>query len=102
MGLRDLKKQQTRERIVETATRLFADRGFDRVTVADVAREAQVALATVFNYFSSKEELFYSPLEAFGARLVAAVREREPGESVPVELVREGRPLTVSVVLGAD
>lgn len=82
MGLRDLKKQQTRDRIVETAGRLFAERGFDKVTVADIAREAQVALATVFNYFSSKEDLFYSPLEAFGDRLIEGVRDREPGEPV--------------------
>jgi AcrR family transcriptional regulator len=90
VGLRDLKKQQTRVRIVETAARLFTERGFDRVTVADVAREAQVALATVFNYFPSKEELFYSPLEAFGERLIDAVRNRAPGEPA---LVAFGRHL---------
>jgi AcrR family transcriptional regulator len=88
LGLRDLKKQQTRERIVETAWRLFADRGFDKVTVADVAREAQVALATVFNYFPSKEDLFYSRLEAFGSRLIDAVRAREPGEPALVAFRR--------------
>ncbi|MEN3306493.1 MAG: hypothetical protein V7603_2695 [Micromonosporaceae bacterium] len=88
MGLRELKKQQTRERIVDTARRLFADRGFDKVTVADVAREAQVALATVFNYFPSKEDLFYSPLEAFGGRLIDAIRARETGEPVLVAFRR--------------
>jgi AcrR family transcriptional regulator len=88
VGLRDLKKQQTRERIVETAWRLFADRGFDRVTVADIARQAQVAPATVFNYFASKEDLFYSPLEAFGERLIDAVRARGAGESVLVAFRR--------------
>ena len=72
MGLRELKKQQTRQ--------LFADRGFDRVTVAEVARQAQVAEATVFNYFPTKEDLFYSRLEAFGAGLLEAVAAREPGE----------------------
>lgn len=80
MGLRELKKEQTRRLIADTAWRLFADRGFDQVTVAEIAREAQVAEATVFNYFSSKEDLFYWPLEAFGARLVEAVGERPPGE----------------------
>jgi AcrR family transcriptional regulator len=88
VGLRDLKKQQTRERIVETAGRLFSERGFDKVTVADVAREAQVALATVFNYFPGKEDLFYSPLEAFGARLIEAVRTRAAGEPVLIAFRR--------------
>jgi AcrR family transcriptional regulator len=80
MGLRELKKRQTRELIADTAWRLFADRGFDRVTVAEVAREAQVAEATVFNYFPTKEDLFYHRLEAFEAGLVEAVVAREAGE----------------------
>jgi AcrR family transcriptional regulator len=81
MGLRELKKEQTRQLIADTAWRLFSNRGFDQVTVAEIAREAQVAEATVFNYFSSKEDLFYWPLEAFGARLVETVAARPPGES---------------------
>jgi AcrR family transcriptional regulator len=80
MGLRELKKEQTRQLIADTAWRLFADRGFDQVTVAEVAREAQVAEATVFNYFASKEDLFYGRLEAFGTRLADAVSARLPGE----------------------
>jgi AcrR family transcriptional regulator len=88
MGLRDLKKQQTRQRIVDTAGRLFAERGFDKVTVADIAREAQVALATVFNYFPGKEDLFYSPLDAFTQRMIGAVRDRAPGEPVLVAFRR--------------
>jgi AcrR family transcriptional regulator len=80
MGLRELKKRQTRELIADTAWRLFADRGFDRVTVAEVAREAQVAEATVFNYFPTKEDLFYHRLEAFEVGLVEAVVAREAGE----------------------
>ena len=81
MGLRELKKEQTRQLIADTAWRLFSNRGFDQVTVAEIAREAQVAEATVFNYFASKEDLFYWPLEAFGARLVETVGARPPGES---------------------
>jgi AcrR family transcriptional regulator len=80
MGLRELKKEQTRRLIAGTAWRLFADRGFDRVTVAEIARQAQVAEATVFNYFPSKEDLFYSRFETFSARLADAVRDRDPGE----------------------
>ncbi|MCW8376597.1 TetR family transcriptional regulator [Streptomyces justiciae] len=82
MSLRELKKQQTRERIGDTAWRLFAERGFDRVTVVEVARAAQVSEATVFNYFPAKEDLFFSRFEAFGEHLVEAVRTRPPGESV--------------------
>ena len=80
-GLRERKKQQTRQLIADTARRLFAKRGFEGVTVAEVARTADVAEATVFNYFPTKEDLFYSGLEAFEERLLAAIRERKPGES---------------------
>ncbi|MEV0270575.1 TetR family transcriptional regulator [Hamadaea sp. NPDC050747] len=81
MGLREVKKEQTRRHLAEVAGRLFAERGFDRVTVAEVAREAQVAEATVFNYFPAKEDLFYSRFESFESSLVAAVRDRAPGET---------------------
>jgi AcrR family transcriptional regulator len=80
MGLRERKKAQTRQLIADTAWRLFADRGFERVTVAEVAREAEVAVATVFNYFPTKEDLFFFRLEAFGADLVEAVAGRAAGE----------------------
>jgi AcrR family transcriptional regulator len=82
MGLRERKKEQTRRLIAETAWRLFADRGFKQVTVADVAREAQLAVATVFNYFPTKEDLFYYRLEAFGGELVDAIATRPAGEPV--------------------
>jgi AcrR family transcriptional regulator len=80
VGLRELKKEQTRRRITETAQQLFGERGFDAVTVAQVARAAEVAEATLFNYFPTKEDLFYSGLEAFGDRLIDAVRQRPAGE----------------------
>jgi AcrR family transcriptional regulator len=81
MGLRERKKAQTRQLIADTAWRLFADRGFERVTVAEIARDAQVAVATVFNYFPTKEGLFFFRLDAFGADLVEAVADRAPGET---------------------
>jgi AcrR family transcriptional regulator len=84
MGLRELKKEQTRELIGDTAWRLFAKKGFDSVTVAEVAREARVAPATVFNYFGTKEDLFYWRLESFGTRLVDAVESRPAGWSALV------------------
>jgi AcrR family transcriptional regulator len=80
VGLRERKKEQTRRSIAETAWRLFTERGYDRVSVAEIAREAQVAEATVFNYFPTKEDLFYSRLEAFGDELVEAIATRPAGE----------------------
>ncbi len=81
-GLRERKKQQTRQLIADTARRLFAERGFEGVPVAEVARRADVSEATVFNYFPTKEDLFYSSLEEFEEKLLAAVRDRKPGTSV--------------------
>jgi AcrR family transcriptional regulator len=106
MGLRELKKRQTRELIADTAWRLFADRGFERVTVAEVAREAQVAEATVFNYFPTKEDLFYYRLETFEAGLVEAVAAREAGEpalaAVRRYLLASGGLLTQAAAGDAD
>jgi AcrR family transcriptional regulator len=82
LGLRERKKQQTRQLIADTARGLFAERGFDNVTVAEIARTADVAEKTVFNYFPTKEDLVYSGMETFEAQLLEAIREREPGETV--------------------
>ncbi|MBS1845650.1 MAG: TetR family transcriptional regulator [Actinobacteria bacterium] len=81
LGLRERKKAATRQLIAETARRLFAERGFEQVTVAEVAVAADVSEATVFNYFPSKEDLLYSGLEVFETALLAAIRERPDGES---------------------
>jgi len=58
-GLRDRKKEMTRQAISNVATRLFIDRGFEEVSVAEIAREAEVARKTVFNYFARKEDLVF-------------------------------------------
>ena len=68
--------------IADTARRLFTERSFDAVPVAEVARAANVSEKTVFNYFPTKEDLVYSRLEAFEDELLAAIRERGPGETV--------------------
>jgi AcrR family transcriptional regulator len=91
-GLRERKKQRTRELIAATARRLFIERGFESVRVAEIARAAEVSEATVFNYFPTKEDLLYSRLEAFEEELLSAVRERRAGESV---LAAFGRFLSV-------
>jgi AcrR family transcriptional regulator len=82
LGLRERKKQRTRELIAETARRLFAERGFEQVTVAEIARAAEVAEKTVFNYFPTKEDLVYWRLESFEEELLETIRRRAPGESI--------------------
>src|ERR671935_1668386 len=81
-SLRERKKERTRQQIGEAAQRLFAERGFEEVTVAEVAREADVSVGTVFNYFPTKEDLFYSGMEVFEEQLIEAVLNRPAGESV--------------------
>jgi AcrR family transcriptional regulator len=73
------KKAQTREHVRTVAQRLFAERGFDTVTIADVARDADVAVQTVFNHFASKEELFFDGHTPWVDGPAEAVRSRGPG-----------------------
>ncbi|MFI9504306.1 TetR/AcrR family transcriptional regulator [Nocardia sp. NPDC052566] len=87
-GLRARKKQQTRENISHQATLLFLERGFDKVTIAEVATAAEVAKMTVTNYFPRKEDLALDLGEVFVEQLAATVREREPGESALAALRR--------------
>jgi AcrR family transcriptional regulator len=88
-GLRERKKRQTREVIAQAAMRLFVARGFDEVTVADVARAADVSEKTVFNYFPAKEDLVLHGGEERRAALIEAIRTRPPGASI-VEPFRAG------------
>jgi AcrR family transcriptional regulator len=81
LGRRERKKQRTREQIFDAAHRLFRKRGFDAVTVAEIARAADVSEVTVFNYFPTKEELFYGGMQFFEEQLIDAVRDRVRGES---------------------
>ncbi len=88
MGLRESKKLQTRQLIANAAMGMFVKRGFDHVTVAEVAAAAGVSEKTVFNYFPTKEDLFFDEVDEREAALVEAVSNREPGESVPAALER--------------
>jgi AcrR family transcriptional regulator len=81
-GLRERKKQRTRELIAETARSLFVERGFESVPVAEVARVAEVSEATVFNYFPTKEDLVFQRMEVFEGELLRSIRERPAGESI--------------------
>jgi AcrR family transcriptional regulator len=75
-SLRSRKKQRTRQEIADAALLLFAQQGFDAVTVAEVAASAQVSEQTVYNYFKTKEALVFDEDEAFEARFAAMVRDR--------------------------
>jgi AcrR family transcriptional regulator len=81
VGLRERKKEKTRQAIFEAARRLFGERGFEEVTVADIARAADVSEVTVFNYFPTKEDLFYGGMQFFEEELLEAVRSRPRGGS---------------------
>ena len=82
MGLRETKKLATRQEIAGKAMQLFASRGFDDVTVAEVAAAAGVSEKTVFNYFPTKEDLFYDEVPRRERALVETIRGRAPGESI--------------------
>ena len=85
MGLRERKKARTRVQISDIATRLFLDRGFDEVTVAEVAKVAGVSVKTVFNYFGSKEDLLFDREPEWLAAIDRLVASREPGRGlIPV------------------
>jgi AcrR family transcriptional regulator len=88
MGLRETKKLRRREQIAGEAMRLFVMRGFDHVTVAEVAAAAGVSEKTVFNYFPTKEDLFYDEAPQRQAALVHAIESRAPGESILTALRR--------------
>ncbi|MGW7068043.1 TetR/AcrR family transcriptional regulator [Streptomyces sp. NPDC054855] len=81
LGLRARKKKQTASRIWRVAVDLCSERGFDHVSVAEIAEAADVSKMTVFNYFGTKEGAIVSPMEEHVGDPARAVRERQPGES---------------------
>ncbi len=97
---REQKKRATRQHISDTATRLFIARGFEQVTVEEIAVAADVAKMTVFNYFPRKEDLFFDRTGDARELLRAALENR--GRRSPLaalrtrvhELVAEGHPVT--------
>ena len=81
-GRRELRRQETRAGIVDAATELFAERGFDAVSVMEIARRAGVVEKTVFNHFPVKEGLVFDADPPMRQALLDAVRRRPAGESV--------------------
>ncbi|MFI8280301.1 TetR/AcrR family transcriptional regulator [Streptomyces sp. NPDC085929] len=91
MGLRESKKQETRQLISDCATRLFIEQGFEQTTIAEIAAAARVAKKTVTNYFARKEDLALDHHEAFTEGLARTVAERGPGEEPLTALGRTFR-----------
>lgn len=92
-GRRERKKAATRQKIAETALRLFLERGYDAVGIRDVAAEADVAVTTLFSHFASKEALVFERDEDFEQRLTQAVTARAAHEQLIPALRREIRDL---------
>jgi AcrR family transcriptional regulator len=81
-GLRESKKARTRQAISDAATRLFMERGFEEVTVAQIAEVSDVSIKTVFNYFTTKEDLFFDRAEELIEGLVRVIAGRPAGETI--------------------
>jgi AcrR family transcriptional regulator len=80
-GLRERKKQRTREQIIEAAMGLFAERGYHATTIADIAEAADVSPRTFFSYFPSKEAVVFHTVDRDLASLANALSDRLPGET---------------------
>jgi AcrR family transcriptional regulator len=100
-GLRERKKRATREAIAATARRLFAERGFDAVTVAEIAAAADVAEKTVFNHFATKEDLVFAGGDSRLAQLLADISKRPPGTSV-LDVFRANSEAMLDVVAAGE
>jgi AcrR family transcriptional regulator len=88
-GLRERRKQETRQAISDIATRMFVARGFDDVTIAEVADAAGVAKMTVTNYFPHKEDLVFDRAGAVIRHLADVIAARAPGESMLAAIRRD-------------
>jgi AcrR family transcriptional regulator len=87
-GLRERKKQQTRETIERVALELFAERGFDETTIADIAEAADVSPRTIFSYFESKEDILFCQESTQFERL-EQVLEQRPAGTTTADVLRE-------------
>ena len=81
-GRRQRKKDKTRQTIAEAAMRLFLENSFDKVTIAQIAEAADVSVNTVFNYFPTKEDLFFASHPGSESVLAGLAMAREPYETV--------------------
>lgn len=96
-GLRDLKKARTRRLIADTAARLFAEQGYEQVTVREIARAAEVAEQTVYNYFPTKEQLVTDREQQIQQQLDDLIRARPVG-TTPAAAIRDFVLQSVSAI----
>ncbi|MFI0372800.1 TetR family transcriptional regulator [Actinomadura sp. 1N219] len=85
-GLRERKKRRTRQAIASAALRLFAERGYEETTIADIAAAADISPRTFFGYFPSKEDVVFAEVDDRLAEVAERLR-RTPGET-PLETIR--------------
>jgi AcrR family transcriptional regulator len=78
-GLRERKKRETREALARAGLELFAERGYDETTLAEIAEAAGVSTRTIFAYFPSKEDILFSTMQAMLEELARALAERPAG-----------------------
>ena len=83
MGLRERKRQQTRQQLIGAAMRLFEQKGYEQTTVAEIAAAAGVSTKTFFNYFASKDEVLFPHLTRRIDGAVALIEQRGPGDPMP-------------------
>lgn len=88
-GLRERRKRETRQAISDIATGMFAARGYDQVTIAEIAAAAGVAKMTVTNYFPRKEDLVFDQAEGLIGQLAEVIATRAPGESLLAAVRRD-------------
>src|SRR5690606_39905277 len=98
-GLREPKKRRTRQALATAALRLFAERGYEETTVAEIAAAADVSPRTFFSYFPSKEDVVFAEIDDRLAEVSEHLR-RTPGET-PMDTIRRA-VIDVLEALGAE
>jgi AcrR family transcriptional regulator len=99
-GLRERKKQRTRQALFDAAMRLFAEQGYERTTVAEIAAAAEVSTKTLFNYFASKDEMVFALREQRMNLVADTIDERGPDDGPVDVLARIAERLLADALVG--